>query len=392
MTDLAGFIWDHRLDDPGQLALSGKKWPQWPMSEVARQVEALQKIRHKAPAWYQPGILFPPLLSLEQASSEATARFKANLVHGSKLADLTCGLGIDAWAFAQKITQVDAVEQSEALAEIARHNFQHLNVSNIQVFHDEAANWLSTDAGSYDWIFVDPARRDRQNSKVFNWSDCSPDLIALKELLFRRTRQVLIKAAPMLDIRLGATQLGGISRIWIVEVAGEVKEVLYAWTGSPLPYDLTPQTAVSLSADGKVLSTFEFDRQSESNAALRIADVGQYLYEPASALMKAGVFKLIAQRWGLGKLQANTHLYTADHLQADFWGKKFKVEALEKYDKAAVARWCGSGKAHVVSRNFPETSETVRKKLGLIPGGDQYVFAATVADEKRRLILCRLVE
>ena len=82
LSPIQEFIWEHRNDDPHQLALSAKKYPHLPVAQVAAQVRALQKIRLKIPAWYQAGMEFPLAISLEQASSERSARFKAALISG----------------------------------------------------------------------------------------------------------------------------------------------------------------------------------------------------------------------------------------------------------------------------------------------------------------------
>jgi hypothetical protein len=186
------FIWQHREDDPRQMALSGKKYPGLPMAELASQVQALQKIRHKIPSWYRPGMYFPFPLSVEQASSEATAKFKAGLFEVDKMADLTGGMGVDAGFFAQKAQSLTYVEQNAALLEATRHNFQTLGIAGVDWYQGTAESFLATHPGGLDLIYLDPARRHDAKGKVFQLADCTPDVLQLKTLLFQKARRVLL--------------------------------------------------------------------------------------------------------------------------------------------------------------------------------------------------------
>ena len=46
-------------------------------------------------------------------------------------------------------------------------------------------------------------------------------------------------------------------------------------------------------------------------------------------------------------------------------------------------------KANLTVRNFPATVAELRKRLKLAEGGDSYLFATTLADEKKVLIRCQ---
>lgn len=389
MTDVSGFIWQHREDDPAELALSGKKHPGLPMAFVARQVEALQKIRRKVPAWYRPGITFPVRLSLEQASSEACARFKAALFSGHSMVDLTCGMGVDVSFFAQNFEQATAVEQSEELTDAARGNFEALELHNIQVLHNFAEQFLEQTDKHFDLIYLDPARRDAQQKKVFNWADCTPNVLDIKDLLFQHTDRVLIKSAPVLDIRLAVRQLGQVQRVWVVEWAGEVREVLYELGQQSTDPENIPITVVVLNAEGAQTHALTFSWEQEAATTLTFGPVQTYLYEPYPAVIKSGAFKTFAAQFGLIKLHANTHLYSSEKLITDIPARVFQVQATCKYDKKSLNAHLSEPKANVATRNFPDSAEQVRKKLGLKDGGDTYVFAATDHAENLQLIVCR---
>lgn len=384
---LQEFIWQHRDDDPRQLALSAKKFPDFPVSEVAAQVQALQKIRAKIPSWYQAGLHFPLTLSLEQASSEQTARFKSSLFSGKKMADLTGGLGIDSYFFSKSFDSVSYVEQGADLCAAAAHNFAQLGVANVQFHNCPAEEFLREARDDFELIYLDPARRDERRNKVFQLTDCSPDVLAIKDLLLERSSRILVKTSPMLDLRMAATQLGSVAKIWVVAAGGECREVLYL-----LGRELLPLTQISIETislrEAEPLK-FNFTWEEEQLAEVAFSAPQKFLYEPNPEILKSGAFRSFARRFGLAKLHAHTHLYTSSSLQADLPARSFVVERVCKYDPKLLKSLILSGKANITSRNFPDTPEQIRRKIGLRDGGEHYLFAATDAQEKKIVMLCR---
>ena len=84
------FIREHRGDDVRRLALQAARYPEVDMRVAATQIEGRRLASAKLPAWAATdGVVYPVRLSMEQCSSEVTARYKASLVGGSRLADLT---------------------------------------------------------------------------------------------------------------------------------------------------------------------------------------------------------------------------------------------------------------------------------------------------------------
>lgn len=370
------FIREHLQEDPVRLLLSAHRYPGIPMPQAVAQIEALRKVQHKIPSWYRFDLEFPAALSLEQASSETTACFKARLVSGRQMADLTGGMGVDAYFFAQQFEQVTYVERNPGLAALARQNFATLGATGIRVVEADALDFLQQNTASFDLIYLDPARRDAPGRRVFQLSDCQPDILALQATLLQKAPQVLLKTAPMLDLQQAVAQLGTVTHIWVVSVDNEVKEVLYLLENeAPAPADI-PVEAVCL---GEPTRRFVFSRTEEQSAGVSFSAPLDYLYEPDAALLKAGAFKCLAQRFGLYKLHPNTHLYTSTQVLPDWPGRSFRVEAVLKYDRRAVQSALPDGRANVAVRNFPDTAEAVRKKLGLKDGGDGYLFGATVA-------------
>ncbi len=380
------FIRDHERDDPATLMLRADNFPQIPMRKVVAQIQARQKAKHKFPEWYQmKSIVFPPILSVEQASSELAARYKAKLVSGKHLLDLTGGMGVDTFYLGQSFEKVDYVEQQENLVEIARHNFTQLKAQQIRTRSSEANSFLKALQTPVDCIYIDPARRDDQARKVYRLEDCSPDVIAMRNELLEKSRQVLIKTAPLLDIAAAVRDLQNVSRVWVIAVNQECKEVLYL-----LEPDFKQElmiTAVHLQQGSE--QDFTFSSQGETSSAVEYAEPEKYIYEPNAAILKAGAFKSVAVRYHLKKLHPNSHLYTSEVLKDDFPGRIFCTEAICKYSRKAVKQWVPGGKANISTRNFPDSVQQVRKKTGLNEGGSTYIFATTGHENKLMLLICK---
>jgi len=385
------WAWQHQTDDPHRLALSGK-FPKGTITPIwVAQVSALQKVKHKIPAWYQPGLYFPLAVSLEQASSEATAAFKASLFSGISFADLTGGLGVDSFFFSKSFQEVVYVERNPILCEAAQHNFEVLGVHNVSFISADAIAFLQTTDRHFDLVFIDPARRDDRQGRVFLLEDCTPDILKIKDLIFEKTARILLKAAPMLDIKLALQQLGCVSRIWVMESEGDCREVLFLLEKEyARPTEEVVISAVSLRKSEAHARSFDFTFAEEANSQVTYALPRQYLYEPAPAVLKAGAFRSFAVRYGLSKLAVNTHLYTSDTLVEGLPARSFRIEAICQYDRKSVQALLPDGKANVSVRNFPDSAEQVQKKLRLTNGGDYYIFAATVEGNRKILLICRL--
>ncbi len=385
---LAEFVWQNRLEDPVSLALKASKYPDFKMREAAAQVAALQKIARKVPSWYREGLMFPPALSMEQASSERTALFKASLIQGKRMADLTGGLGIDSWAFAQYFPEVVCVEQNDIIWQCAVHNFKALQLVHVQCLHSEAADFLNKNKRLFDLVYLDPARRHAHKGKVTQLADCSPNILEIKELIFQHSDHILLKTAPMLDIQLAIKQLQQVREVWVLAHEGECREVLYLMdrhAGSAL--EAIPIHAVSLGRKSETDQFFDFNFAAERLALVDYAPVAQYLYEPNAAILKSGAFRSFAQRFGLQKLHPNTQLYTSEKFVPGIPGRSFEVSGVCKYDRKAIQALVPQGKANIAVRNFPDTPDQVRKKSGLLEGGEVYLFACTDVEGKK-VVVC----
>ena len=381
------FATAHHNADVRQLLLQKSHPPGFPIQEAALQIQARQKAKTKLPAWFaNPNICYPSLLSLEQCSSETTANFKANLLQGDTIVDLTGGMGVDAAAFSARFREVVYLERNADLQEITAHNLAQLGVANVQCVAADSAQWLRQYNGMADWIYLDPARRGTAGGKVVRLQECEPEVLALKEILFQKARNVLLKSSPMLDIDLAVGQLGNVRRVYVVAVENEVKELLFHLAE---PATMPPEiVSVNLPKPPHPVQEFGFDRNRESTAEVRFNLPQQFLYEPNAAVLKAGAFRSVAAAFGVEKLHPNSHLYTSEVLAPGFPGRVFTVLATLKLDKKQLKPWLPQGKANIATRNFPMTVAQIRQQTGLKDGGDRYLFATTDLENRRIMVVC----
>lgn len=389
-TELA-FIQAHLNDDVRQLLLRpGANPTKLDLPKLAAQIAARQKAKEKLPTWYaDESLVFPPALSVEQASSELTAHYKASLVGGDLLADLTGGMGVDTWAFAKQVERVVYVEQQANLAELAAYNLPRLGTNNVTVLTGDGLASIIDYPSPISWVYLDPHRRNDQGGKVVQLSDCEPDISNQETLnhILTKTERILVKTSPLLDIDSTVRKLNQVNSVHIVAVQGEVKEVLLEIGRHIIDTDAVTVTAVNLTPGGNV--AFRFSKGDERTAAVQLSDPLQYIYEPNAAILKAGAFRLVASRYGLSKLAPNSHLYTSDTVVPDFPGRVFILDTLVKTDRKALQEHIPTMKANLTTRNFPQSVADLRKKLGLKEGGDTYVLATTLQNGDKRLLVTR---
>jgi len=390
-TEIIEFIRQHEGEDPGRLLLAAGRYPDVDVPFAVEQLMARRQIRDKLPSWHaRRELVYPSRLAAEQCSSEATATYKQGLATGNTLCDLTGGLGVDTYFFSRTVPRVYYAERWPDYREAARRNFATLGAKNIEVVEGDAAE--VAERLTVDTFYLDPARRGEGNKRVFALTDCEPDVLALKPLLLRHAHQVIVKISPMADIAETLRLLPETVEVHAVAVRNECKELLFV-----LENDRTGQEptihAVNLPARGAV-QCFSFLPSDEANAHPLFAEhVGTYLYEPHSALLKSGAFKLVSTRLGVQKLHASSHLYTADTPLPDFPGRRFRVEAVHDFSGKQLRQLGRSlRQANLTTRNFPLTVAQLRQKSGLAEGGDCYLFATTCTPDRLVLIQTRKAE
>lgn len=385
------FAVEHRNDDVHRLLLQQGQYPDIDMSQAVTQIEGWRTAREKLPTWAaNDAIVYPPRIAMEQCSSELTARYKASLVDGTRLSDLTGGFGVDCAFMSERFKEVTYVERNEHIFPVSTANFVSLGLTQITPVLGDGRLVLGT-LSEQDWIYLDPARRSAVGHKVAALADCEPDVTAMEEELLAHARKVMVKCSPMLDISLACEQVKSVREVHVVGVRGECKELLFVLDREAALADYKtpcPITCVNL-PEGQ---PFVFTREEEAANPCPLSEVGHYLYEPDVTLMKAGTFRLPTSRFGVQKLHINTHLYTSDTLKRTFPGRIFEVKEVVGFGKKELRRLTDNlQQANLAVRNFPQSVDALRHKLHLAEGGDDYLFATTTKDGEHRIIWCKKV-
>ena len=306
---------------------------------------------------------------------------------------MTGGYGVDTFFLSELFEETDYVEQNAELCRIAEHNKEikneKLKIKNISIHNCTAEEFLASihgeNEGDYDLIFLDPARRDSHGGKVFRLGDCTPNVVELMPDLVSHLApegRIMLKLSPMIDLTQAIKELSAVSKVtpasvltWdihVVAVKNEVKEVLLL---SHQKSDVRTQTITAIDLDKKE-QAFVFTREEEQTAqpqmVLGTLSPCTFLYEPNAAILKGGAYKLVSERFGLQKLDVNTHLYVSDKLVEDFPGRVWKTSPLPSPKERVISQ------ANVIVRNYPLTAEQLKKKLHLRDGGTAYVIGCRV--------------
>ena len=391
---LRKFIHDHAGDDLSGLLLSASRYKDVDVKAAVGQIAARARIKDKLPSWYNDDrLFFPSTLSTEQCSSEIAALYKQRLIQSDDcLCDLTGGLGVDTCFFAQKAGCAIYVERNEDYCDAARYNMNVLGVSNVSIINGDATDVvMNNDSRISDAnvFYLDPARRGVGNKRMFAISDCEPNLTKIWPLLRERQCKVIVKLSPMLDIAQVLTQLPGACEVHVVSVKNECKELLVVSDAFANEESDVQIFCANYTSSGEE-QLFRFSLSDEHHAVVGLAEeVGQFLYEPNSSIMKAGAYKSVALRYGVEKLHASSHLYTSNHIVSSFPGRIFEITDTIPFG-SRVCKGLSSDipQANISVRNFPISADDLRKRTRIVDGGDIYLFATTLSDNSKVLMKC----
>ncbi len=389
---MVDFSWinAHIADDPARLRL---KYGHGYADEIL-QIECRRKFGIKLADTLagNPEFIFPTALSGEQSTSDRLARFHASLVApGTKAADLTAGLGIDAMAIAEKTNHMVAIERDEIVAKALQSNSQ--NLDNFEVICGDCGDVVKTWGNNgikFDCLFIDPARRAADGKRLYALDQCEPDVVAMLPALRKVADRLVIKASPMLDITHTLNLLPDDAEIIVLGTPTECKELDIVCDFNK-DVDAPSIRAVTLGADFE--SEFRFTKAEEANATaiMGIPSQGDYVYDPYPAVMKAGPMKLLADRFGLKKLSANTHLWTSQTFVPGFPGRAFSVVEVRPFMSKHIKRYAARyPRVNVTARNFDLTSDALRAKLRVKDGGPLRLFAVSATSQKL-LVTCEEV-
>lgn len=376
------FIRQHRTDDVRRLALQGAKYPEVDMHEALEQIAGWQKARTKIPSWAAcEGLVYPPHLSMEQCSSEATAIYKARIAGKGRLfVDLTAGFGVDAAFIAKGFQQAVTIEQKANLCAVTAENYKRLGLNQVEVRCGNGVDYLHTMEHA-DLIFIDPARRDEHGGRTYGIADCTPNILELREELLHKADRVMVKLSPMLDWRKAVEDLKTVTEVHIVSVDNECKELLLVLSETTKPlqvFCINDEQEFVFSPD-----LVQSRSQSPMPSSFR------FLYVPNASIMKAGCFEELAMRFQMMPVDKNSHLFISDREVPDFPGRCFVVDKMTSMNKRELKEaLTGIRQANIAVRNFPLSVKELRKRLKLQDGGDMYIFATTIADKGHQLLIC----
>ena len=370
-----------KTDIPG-LVLKGSPFQEIKIQDLANQIISKSKCKNKLPRWFlTEGIYYPRPINIEQTSSEITAQYKANLVAGKTMLDLTGGFGVDSFFFSHKVDQLTHCEIDTELSEIAAHNFHVFGLAHIKCLSIDGIAFLQSTGHKFDWLFIDPSRRTNIKGKVFLLDDCLPNIVVHLDLLLSKANHILIKLSPILDIHSVVNDLKYVKEIHVVSNLNEVKELLIvlekAYRGS------IKIKTVNFKKAGK--DVFEAAFPSSANA--NFSSPKTYLYEPNSAILKAGLFNEVSHDLNVFKLHSNSHLYSSDEL-INFPGRRFEIISCIKYNPKEMKKNFPIKKANITTRNFHESVAQIRKRTKIKEGGSDYLFFTAGPENQALVIHC----
>lgn len=384
-TEIQDFISNSLQANISKLALSKNPFPEVDWKEVINQIVSKNKSKSKLPTWFSTnGIYYPPSISIEQTSSEITAKYKSELLSGKSIIDLTGGFGVDCYYFSKKFEKVTHCEKNTELSVIVKHNYEKLNVKNIECIGENSTEVLSNTKTNFDWIYIDPSRRSDIKGKVFLLKDCLPNVPANLDFYFSKSKNIIIKTAPILDITAGINELNHIKSIHIIAIDNEVKELLWI-----LEKDYVGEieiTSINIQKEKTDSNSFILGQNTPASFALP----NMFLYEPNAPLLKSGCSDNLSKTLGIDKLHPHSHLFTNMKL-IDFPGRRFIIETVIPFKKEELKKHIEGKKMNITTRNFPLAVEEIRKKYKIAEGGKVYTFFSTNINDEKIVLICNKI-
>ena len=389
--ELRDFIQEHMNDDTAELLLAARKYLGIDVPFAVEQIEARKRLKGKLPEWYgNADLIMGGRVPAEQCSSELTARYKRNIIKGKSLCDMTGGMGVDFWYMSEGMERAIYTERSEWLCEVAKHNFQMLQTLRPE-YVIRCGDGRELPIPSVDVIYLDPARRAGDGSRVYAMEDCEPNIVEWQDELLQHAKTVLVKLSPMVDLTDVMRKLKGVTEVHVVAVKNECKEVLVkqAYALGDFPHaECVTMHCVDFVWEKVIHYTTKFP--DEMDVLVSAGGVKHYLYEPDVTLMKAQAFGSLCHRFNVRQLEIGTHLMTSDEFIPDFPGRIFEVEEKIPFSsKVLKGLKKAISQANIATRNFVLTADELRKKTGIKDGGEVYLFGAKVKDVGQMLLKCR---
>lgn len=359
-------------------------------NQIIQQIAIAPKMACKLPTWAKNNkIIYPPSIYFEQCSSEIAANFKSKILSKPLLVDLTGGFGVDTFCFSKNYNSVIYIEKNTQLFDIVAWNFVQLNVQNVQIFNQDCATFLANfepKKPADDIVFfIDPARRDAQNNKLVSFADTQPNILELLPKLFTFANTILLKASPMMDIELAIKELKNVANVFVISIKNECKELLFELKNIQTPI----ANILAVNIESTKTDVFECNKLLENQAFANYSNPLKCLYEPNVAILKAGVFKTIANVFQCFKISANTHLYTSEVINRDFQGRIFEI--ISPIHLKEIKNHILNNKVNIITRNYPLTPQEIKTKYKIIDGGELYLICFKNKEEKPITLLCKRI-
>lgn len=365
-SDIQNYINQNLNSDLNKLLLKKSPFSDVTMQEIVQQIKGRKTAEKKFPFLTKEGIVFPPNLNLEQASSQSTAEYKAQNLTGKSFLDLTCGFGIDAYFLSKNFDEVTLIEQNSELISIVENNWKTLG-RKAHFINKNLEEFLANNPRKFDVVYLDPARRDQQNKKKFLLEDLSPNLLEIQEKLHSITDKIIVKLSPLIDISYLISELKNITEIQIIAVRNEVKELVLIIENNQLTDNQQPTTIKCINLESND-PEFSFNLDDEKSSNSEFSESSNFLYIPNNSILKAGAFNIISEKFGLKKLHPNTHFYTSENKIENFPGRVLEIEKIEAKNLKKGEKY------NIVSKNYPLKPEEIKKKYKLNDGGNQYLI------------------
>lgn len=391
-----------------RLQMAGKSMP-FDIALAIDQIEARKRTRNKLGSFNRyDKFLYPSVLASEQSTHELVARYNASLIEGAKyVVDMTAGLGIDLFTFANCGVYSVGIEMDRNRAAMLIHNAEVLGLSErVKIICEDSLQYMPRLMAMLKHmgkevekkeiaLFIDPARRGDANSRTYFLEDCVPDITTHLDTLYTISDRILVKSSPILDISRAAEQLPGIKEAHTVSVDGEVKEVLlvleHGYVGEVKLVAVNLRSSRQSSEDELPIDNrYELTISESGNNGAPIAEEadlrsGCYIYDPAPTIHKLSAGRSLCSRYaGLKRIGRNTDIYLSAEKIEDFPGRSFLVADIA--DSKRMKQLKGEGYS-VISRNHPLSADNIKSKYKLKESQQQFLIAVRLGMRETPLLI-----
>ncbi|WP_066517893.1 class I SAM-dependent methyltransferase [Curtobacterium ammoniigenes] len=316
---------------------------------------------------------------LEQATRlQVAAHHAGRFEHAglTRIADLGCGIGGDAMAFAALDRDVIAVDRDEVTAAVATHNLAPWPRATVRL-----GDAVSFDLESVDAVWLDPARRTSGHANTrrqWDPEDWSPSLDTV--FAAATVRPTGVKLGPGIDRDL----IPDTAEAQWVSVDREVVE-LALWFG-PLARPAIRRSALVIGTHGVAERTGPADAPDADTGPL-----SAYLYEPDGAVIRARLIGDVVRELDGRMLSADIAYFTSDRLVSTPFATPFRVLDVLPLDVKQLSRRLsadGIGRLEIKKRGVDIDPAVFRKRLRLNGGVRSATLIATRIDGRHVAILC----